>query len=217
MPLVIAACRSSSSVHGDAAWRRGAAQIGAPSRQGIAAGLHSRPPNRTMASTFPPVALTAARTHVARTLAAGATVGVLDGLAAWLLYVVVLQRTSAERLFQGIARAAIGDGAFAGGGATAALGLLLHFTVAFGWATAYALLYRRWSGLRRFTRSTGGALVAGAALGAVVWFAMTLVVLPATHARPTPVRSGAFLTMLAIHMAVVGSPITLLVRDQRPR
>jgi len=31
------------------------------------------------------------------------------------------------------------------------------------------------------------------------------------------VRSGAFLTMLAIHMAVVGSPITLLVRDPRPR
>jgi len=170
-----------------------------------------------MASTFPPVALTSARTHLARTLAAGATVGVLDGITAWLFYAVVLRLTSAERLFQGIARALIGDGAFAGGRATAALGLLLHLTVAFTWAAAYALLYRRWAGLRRLTRSTGGALLAGAALGAVVWFAMTLVVLPMTHARPTPLRSGIFVAMLAIHMVVVGTPITLLVRDPRRR
>ena len=43
------------------------------------------------------------------------------------------------------------------------------------------------------------------------------VVLPMTHARPTPLRSGIFLAMLAIHMVVVGPPITLLVRDPRTR
>lgn len=156
-----------------------------------------------------------ARGYVARALAAGAAVGVLDGAAAWLLHVVVLQRTSAERLFQGIARAAIGDAPAVDGAALAALGVLVHFGVAGGWAIAYTLLHRRWRGLRRVTRSTGGALLAGLALGAVVWLAMTFLVLPLTHARPTSPRSGMFLVMLAIHMTVVGPPITLVVRERR--
>lgn len=170
-----------------------------------------------MTTAIPPVALAAPRGYLARTLAAGAAVGVLDGAAAWLLYVVVRQTTTTERLFQGIAHAAIGDAALGGGAAMAALGVLVHFGVAYGWATAYALLHRRWRALRTLTRATGGALVAGVALGAVVWVAMSLVVLPLTHAQPAPPRSTAFLTMLAIHMVVVGPPITLLVRERRAR
>jgi hypothetical protein len=118
---------------------------------------------------------------------------------------------------QGVAAGVLGRDAFVGGIATALLGLALHFVIAYGWTTVYLLVYRRWAALRRLTRTDRGAIIVGAIVGACIWLAMDFLVIPLSRARPTPVLSGMFLTMLIGHMVVVGQPIALIVRDPEPR
>jgi len=98
--------------------------------------------------------------------------------------------------------------------ATAALGLVLHFGIAYLWTAVYYLGYRRSASLQRLTSTRSGALLVGAALG-VIWLVMDLVVLPLSAARPTPPSSPFFWILLLGHAVVVGSPIALLVRSRR--
>src|ERR1700716_685691 len=103
--------------------------------------------------------------RISRLLAAGALVGVLDGAFAVALYAYVLRLCSGPQVFQSIAGALLGPAAFRGGGRTAALGLVLHFTVAGGWTVVYAVVRTGSARLRELTSSTRGALAVGAAFG----------------------------------------------------
>ncbi|HEY2064521.1 MAG TPA: hypothetical protein VGG84_01070 [Gemmatimonadaceae bacterium] len=154
----------------------------------------------------------ASRTPIRRALLAGATVGVLDGLAAVLFYTGALHVPPA-RIFQGIGRALLGMAAFTGGTSTALLGLAMHFGVAIGWAVVYAVLYSRSPALSQMTRTTGGALAVGAVYGAFVDLAMTFVVVPLTRIGPSHSPASIFVAMLVIHMVVVGPPIALIVKE----
>jgi hypothetical protein len=149
---------------------------------------------------------------VAKILTAGVLVGILDGLFAVVLYVAVLKLSTPIRVFQGVAAAVLGRESFQGGLATFALGLAMHFAVAHAWAIVYFLLLQGSAALRRLVQAPARAVVIGMAFGALVWVVMDLVVLPLTRARPTPVASGMFLTMLIGHMFVVGLPIALVLR-----
>src|SRR5260370_20798010 len=86
---------------------------------------------------------------ISRMLAAGVLVGVLDGAFAVVLYAYVLRLCSGPQVFQSIAGALLGPAAFRGGGTTAPLGLLVHFTVAGGWPLVYARLWTRSPPLRQ--------------------------------------------------------------------
>lgn len=154
-----------------------------------------------------------ARGTIATVLRAGTVVALTDGLWAVLLWVVMLRKTTAARVFQGIARAVLGDAAFAGGGATVALGVALHFAVAMTWAFVYALLLRR-SAVARRTVSAWGPAVTALAIGTVVWTTMDLLVLPLTRTRATPLASAMFAVNLAGHVLFVGLPLALLVRER---
>jgi len=151
---------------------------------------------------------------VTKILTAGMLVGILDGLFAVVLYVVVLKLSTPLRVFQGIAAAVLGRESFQGGLATAALGLVLHFTVAHAWAVVYFLALQSSAAVRRLVQAPARSVAAGMLFGALVWVVMDLVVLPLTRSRPTPVASGMFLTMLIGHMFVVGLPIALVLRPR---
>jgi hypothetical protein len=152
------------------------------------------------------------RLPVSRIFTAGVLVGILDGLFAVVLFVHVLKLTTPVRIFQGIAAAVLGPDSFSGGLATAALGLLLHFTVAHAWSAAYFLVLRVWPLLRRVVSVPARAVVIGLAYGPVVWLLMNFVVIPMTRSRPTPVSARSFLPLLVGHMFVVGLPIALVMR-----
>ena len=62
---------------------------------------------------------------------AGVLTGVVDGLFSSVLSVAFYHSTL-TLLFQGVARVPLGPDALAGGTRTAAIGLLMHFGVAFG-------------------------------------------------------------------------------------
>lgn len=148
---------------------------------------------------------------VVRVLLAGALVGILDILYPIFLYSVVLQKVPAIRIPQSVASGLLGPAAYKGGLTTAALGLLLHFTIAYGWTILYLVVSRRWEPLRRLAATTGGRVRVGIALGVVIWLAMNFIVLPLSRATPTPFLSLSFLLQLVWHPVGVGLPITLIM------
>ena len=81
-------------------------------------------------------------------VAGGFLAGALD-----IMYACVFWAVKADlppsRIFQSVAAGLLGEGAFDGGTATAALGLSLHFFIACTMAVTYYLVARRWPVLVR--------------------------------------------------------------------
>lgn len=153
-------------------------------------------------------------TAVASTiLKAGFLVGCLDGVFALLVQFSAIREFAPVRLFQGIAMGLLGEDAYAGGAATALLGLLLHFIIAHAWAAAYVVAPGRSALLRSATRTGFGAVAVGAGFGAVVWLVMNFLVKPVGGIPPTPLASGMFTVMLGGHALVVGVPIVAVARS----
>ena len=102
-----------------------------------------------------------------------------------------------------IAAGLLGRQALKGGMGTYVLGVLLHFFIAFSFATFYYAASRRLSFLKEHP------LVCGLAYGAGVELVMTLIVLPlsALHAKG-PYQLHDLILGLLVHMVVVGLPIS---------
>jgi hypothetical protein len=132
---------------------------------------------------------------------AGLICGTLDGICA-----IALAAGRWMRMFQFIASGLVGPTAFQGGSGTAALGVLLHFSIALGAAAGYYIA-SRWLPLL-----INQALLSGVLYGAVVHFFMNLVVIPVSVIGRRPFALSGFLIQLAVHMIVVGPSISLTVR-----
>jgi hypothetical protein len=106
-----------------------------------------------------------------------------------------------------IAGGLLGKQAFEGGAGTYVLGVLLHFSIAFSAAAIYYVASRRWAFLIEYP------LVCGLFFGGAVQEVMNLVVLPlsALHARG-PYTLHDLILGLAVHMVVIGLPISFSVR-----
>jgi uncharacterized membrane protein YagU involved in acid resistance len=136
-------------------------------------------------------------------LLGGTLAGVLDILAAFLMS---WPRVPPVRVLQYIASGALGPSAFRGGAATAAVGLALHFVIAFAAAALYVAASRRWRVL------TARPVASGSVYGVVVYAMMQLVVLPLSRVtRGTPTWRSVAL-MIGIHIVCVGLPIAFAAR-----
>ena len=145
-------------------------------------------------------------TSAYRTVAVGGLVaGLLD-----LLFALVFagsQGAGPVRLLQVIASGWLGEAAFAGGGASAALGLVSHFALALAWAALFAVAARQWRAL------VTHPLPAGLAFGVLVFLVMRLVVLPlSAYPRPVTFKPLATALDLASHMLLFGLPIAFATR-----
>lgn len=117
------------------------------------------------------------------------------------------------RLLQAVAGAVLGPASFNGGVATGALGLAMHFTVAF---TATAVFY----GLsRRFPVLIRHAVPSGVVYGAVVFLVMSRGVIPVLIELKSHYLDNVSRTLprlrwqqLFIHLVCVGLPIALVAR-----
>jgi hypothetical protein len=152
-----------------------------------------------------------------RILLGGATVGILDALAAIVLTVVVFHSGTAAGVFRGIASGLLGPTAATGGTRTAVLGAALHFFIAFAWTTIYFIAYGRWPALRRLVHAKHSTVLVGISYGVLVWAAMRFIVLPLSLARAGPVFSATTAMLVLIHMLFVGLPIVLIVRGSEER
>jgi hypothetical protein len=135
----------------------------------------------------------------------GFSCGVLDITAALVVYGFFGAKPIP--LLQGIATGLLGPKAREGGLPTAALGLFLHFVIAFGAATTYFVASRFMSFL------TKHAVTAGFLYGIAVYFFMQRVVIPLSAARRSPFSLKMMIIGIVIHMFCVGLPIALSVRS----
>jgi hypothetical protein len=110
------------------------------------------------------------------------------------------------RLLQGIAAGAIGPRSYQGGVATAALGMLCHFTIAFLAACAFVAVSRGWGFLAEHY------IISGILYGPIVYFFMQLVVLPLSAAQKNPFSVKFMVIGLTIHIICVGLPIAIAAR-----
>jgi len=144
--------------------------------------------------------MTSARRRALLSIGVGGTlVGVLDLTQALILF--------GKKVPLAIAAGLLGRQAFHGGPGTYALGVLLHFFIAFTFAAIY------YAGSRRFVFPIEHPLICGLFFGAAVENVMNLVVLPlsALHARG-PYRLHDLILGLVVHAVVVGLPIAYSVR-----
>ncbi len=139
----------------------------------------------------------------------GSLAGVLDISAAFVLSAGF--GNTPLRVLQGIASGILGAKAFAGGIATAALGLALHFVIAFSAAAVYYLVSRRVASFR--TRP----LAWGATYGVIVWALMAYLVIPLSRVAPRTQSWPLILTVVLIHIACVGLPIGLATAREESR
>lgn len=139
-----------------------------------------------------------------RTIAiTGLIVGAMDITSAFVI--AISRGSTVTRLLQFVASGLIGQKAFEGGAATAALGLGLHFVIAFSLVAVFYAASRQIVFLRR------QAVLSGIIYGLIVYGFMNLVVLPLSAAKPRHTLSGD-LIQIGIHMFVIGLPTALLVR-----
>jgi hypothetical protein len=149
------------------------------------------------------------RDNLSRLVRAGLVTGVTDGLFSSVLTVVAYHST-VQRLFQGVAGVVLGQAAFDGGIATAVIGLLMHFGVAFGWSAVFLFLAMRAGWIRGLLTSRYGAIKVASLYGPFVWMVMSLAVIPLlTHRQPA--INVRWWTQLIGHMPFVGLPIVMSI------
>jgi hypothetical protein len=133
---------------------------------------------------------------------AASTLDIVNAIVFWQLY----SATPALRILQAIAAGVLGKEAFAGGAGTAALGLALHYLIAFGMAFAY------WFAAARFPALLRHPVAAGLAYGAATWALMNYVVLPLSRAQPPPFIRAWFLDGILAHLVLVGLLLAFVAR-----
>ena len=137
-------------------------------------------------------------------LAAGLLCGTMDITAAFITWMP--RGVSPRIILQGIASGLLGSSSFHGGAATAALGLALHYFIAFSWATIFYLTSRALPVLVK------RVVLFGILYGIAVYLVMYWVVMPLSRVHRG--QFSAFNTVIAIvtHIVCVGLPIALMVR-----
>jgi uncharacterized membrane protein YagU involved in acid resistance len=152
-------------------------------------------------------------------LYAGAIVGVLDITAA-CIQVYIASGLTPMRLLQGVAGGVLGrTAALKGGLSTAALGLVLHFTMALTVTTAYYLLSRRF----RLSRKLSSVVAVGLVYGAAVFVFNNFVTAPLMSwirslylHTPVLFKPPMGWSQLIIHLFCVGLPVALVMRKYAP-
>lgn len=143
-------------------------------------------------------------------LAAGATAGSLDILAAFATWAP--KGVSPARILQGIASGLLGPASFRGGAPAAALGLGFQYLIATSAAAVFFAFGRRFPVLAR--RPVPG----GAAYGVAVYLVMYGIVMPLSRFRRGPFSWTAAAIAVVTHVVCVGIPIAMVTRRaRRPR
>ena len=156
---------------------------------------------------MPPLVQESSGSRACKAIAwAGLLAGTLDIAAAFVE--ASLKGRSPLSLLQGIAGGLLGMSSFQGGLATAALGAFCHYFIATGAATVFYLASRKLKFLVKH------ALPSGLLYGVAVYVFMYYIVLPisAYHTKIALPTMARLIRDVAVHMFMVGLPISLMVR-----
>ncbi|MBK8902438.1 MAG: hypothetical protein IPM53_14725 [Anaerolineaceae bacterium] len=122
------------------------------------------------------------------------------------IVVTLIQKTPFILIWQYIASGLLGEAAFAGGKATAWLGLFFHLIISFIIAAVFILAADRIPLLRR------NAIVGSLLYGFGIFIVMNMIVTPLSAAPPLPAPTLPWLIEAIIeHTLLVGLPLGILV------
>lgn len=131
------------------------------------------------------------------------TAGVLDAIDALIAFKIVLGLAPVP-IYQFVASGILGKQAFAGGLATAGLGLGIHFFIAFTAAAVYNLAVRRVPFVGRHV------IVSGLTFGVGVYAFMNAVVIPLSAIGVSAWSWPLFVNGVVGHALLVGLPIATI-------
>ena len=137
-------------------------------------------------------------------LRAGLLCGAMDITAAFLVYGYFGRPPL--RLLQGIAWGLLGSAAYEGGLATALLGLLCHFFIAFSAAAMFV------GASHYIFFLVQHPILSGTVYGLMVYFFMNRVVVPLSAIGKVPFSLKFMLIGVVIHIFCIGLPIAMVVR-----
>jgi hypothetical protein len=135
----------------------------------------------------------------------GLIAGSMDITAAFISSALQFGR-SPQFVLQSVASGLLGADSYNMGLRSAALGLAVHFFIAYTWCTVYFFASRVLTVLIQH------AVVCGLSYGVVVWLFMNGVVLPLTFHRSFFHPLKSVIIGMSILMVCIGLPIALLVR-----
>jgi uncharacterized membrane protein YagU involved in acid resistance len=135
---------------------------------------------------------------------AGLIAGMLDITSAFVL--AYPKGVGPIRVLQGVAAGLLGrESAIQGGLATAALGVAIHFFIAFVAASVFYLASRKIAWITR------QAVISGFFYGIAIYLVMYWIVMPLAYPVVHPSVSRD-VTAVCVHMFLIGLPIALVVR-----
>ncbi|MCB8983438.1 MAG: hypothetical protein H6659_06425 [Ardenticatenaceae bacterium] len=136
----------------------------------------------------------------------GMFIFIVQAIHMWIVYTLI-QKTPFVVSWQFIASGVLGEAAFAGGMATALLGVFFHLIISFVIAAVFILAADRIPLLRRYA-------IAGSLLyGFGVFIVMNMIVTPLSAAPPLPAPTLPWLIEAVIeHILLVGLPLGIIVK-----
>jgi uncharacterized membrane protein YagU involved in acid resistance len=146
---------------------------------------------------------------ISRLIRAGLVTGVTDGLFSSVLSAFFYGST-VTRLFQGVAAVLMGTAALDGGARTAAVGLLMHFGVAFGWSAVFLVSYLSSSWIRSLAGSSAGVIAIAAVYGPLIWIVMSMAIVPLFTHRPPTINIRWWVQFFG-HIPFVALPIVTMI------
>lgn len=138
-------------------------------------------------------------------VAGGLAVAVLDAVDALVAYKLAFGMTPLA-IYQFVASGLLGQAAFAGGAATALLGLAIHVLIAFTASAVFVLASERLPQLRR------DAVGWGLAFGVAVFAVMSFGVIPLSRIGASTPPLPLIVNGVVGHALLVGLPIALAAR-----
>ena len=136
---------------------------------------------------------------------AGTAAGAIDIVNACAFW-NILYGTPPARILQAIAAGLLGKDSFAGGAATATLGLVLHFGMSLAMAAVFYCACLRWPPILR------RPVIFGLLYGAITWLVMNQVVVPLSRAQPPPFIAAWFVDGVLVHLLLFGVMLALVAR-----
>jgi len=147
---------------------------------------------------------------ISRLIRAGLVTGVTDGLFSSVL-AAFFYGSTVTRLFQGVASVLIGAAALDGGTRTAALGVLMHFGIAFVWSAVFLMLVLSSSWLRGVLAARYGVIAVAAVYGPLIWIVMSVAIVPLFTHRPPTINIRWWIQLVG-HIPFVALPIVTMIR-----
>jgi len=156
-----------------------------------------------MSSSAPPFSPVESSRTLPAILCAGLACGVMDITAAFVTWRI--KGVPPARVLRGIAAGLLGPRSFSMGFKAAALGLIIHFFIAF---CAAAVFY---FASRELTFLLQQPIPWGVAYGVLVYLVMYWVVIPHSNYHRTPLSHSGHVVAILTHMVCVGLPISMII------